>query len=111
MTTKVKKLPYPIVEVAWVDSEHDADWSTLTELKESQDHTLECRTAGFLVLEKDDRYVLATSIGMAKTDIEEQVSAYITIPKQAVLWIKGLPKKAQPKAAKEKIEETQSTTN
>ena len=100
---KTKKLPYPIVEVAWVDSEHDADWSTLSELVESQEHTLECRTVGFLVLEKDDRYVLATSIGMAKQDIEEQVSAYITIPKLAVLWIKGLPKK---KAVKAPVEET-----
>lgn len=95
---KIKKLPYPIVEISWVDSEHDADWSTLSELVESQEHTLECRTVGFLVLEKDDRYVLATSIGMAKADIEEQVSAYITIPKQAVLWIKGLLKKKAPKA-------------
>ena len=90
---KKKKLPCPIIEVAWVDSEHDAGWSTLTEVIEEQSKTLECRTCGFLIHEKDDRIVLATSVGMAVGDDDEQISAYLTIPKASILWIKGLPKK------------------
>lgn len=84
------KFLYPIVEVAWVDSEHDAEWSTLADVLENQEKTLECRSCGYLIHEKEDRIVLATSVGMAKDEDEEQISAYITIPKRSILWTKEL---------------------
>lgn len=90
---KKKRLPYPVIEVAWVDSEHEAEWNTLSEVLEAQEKTLECRSCGFLIADKEDRIVLATSVGMAKDEDEEQISAYLTIPKVSVLWVRGLPKK------------------
>lgn len=92
---KKAKFAYPVVEVIWVDSEHDAEWNTLSKVLEDNSKTLECRSCGFLIADKEDRVVLATSIGMAQGEDEEQVSAYLTIPKQAILWIKGLPKKKE----------------
>lgn len=93
------KFNYKVVEVLWEDSEHDADWNDLTKVLEDQG-SLECRSAGFLIADKEDRIVLATSVSADAEENEEQVSAYITIPKRAILWIKELKYKAP---AKKKI--------
>ena len=89
------KLPYPVVEVVWVDSEHDAGWNTLQEVLEENEKPLECHSVGYLILEKDDRVVLATSIGMAVGEDDNQVSAYLTIPKAAIIKMKGPRKKTR----------------
>lgn len=94
-----KKLPYPIVEVAWVDSEHDQGWNTLSAVLEEQEKTLECRSVGYLITERADRVVLATSVGMAIGDDDEQISAYLTIPKASILWMKGPTKRVSRKTA------------
>ena len=88
MTPKFKYRP---VEVVWVDSEHNSDWSTLEDVV-SDDTSMECRSCGYLVADKEDRVVLATSI-TASDEVEEQVSAYIVIPKAAISSIKELRKR------------------
>lgn len=98
------KFPYKIVDVCWEDSEHSADWSSLvTVLEEQENGTLECRSAGFLIADKEDRIILATSV-LSDSDREQQVSAYITIPKRSILWVKELKYKTP---AKKKIIVTQ----
>lgn len=101
MTSK-KKFPYPVVEVIWLDSEHEAEWNNLSDVLENQEKTLECRSCGYLIHQKEDRIVLATSVGMAKEEDEEQISAYLTIPKVSILSMKG-PKKKTQKAQHEKV--------
>ena len=96
------KFNYKVVEVLWVDSEHNAEWDNLTEVLESQG-SLNCRSAGFLIADKEDRIILATSVSDDAEENEEQVSAYITIPKQAILWIKELRHKAQKKRERNTI--------
>lgn len=95
---KSKKFKYKAVEVAWVDSEHNADWATLSEILEGQT-SLECRSIGYLIADKADRVVLATSVTASEEVEDDAVSAYITIPKQAILWIK----EQRPVATKKKI--------
>jgi hypothetical protein len=89
----VKKFPYKVAVVSWVDSEHHSDWDNLSEVLESQG-SLECLSAGFIIADKEDRIVLATSISADADENEEQVSAYITIPKRAILEVKELKYKA-----------------
>ena len=85
------KSKFKIVEVAWVDSEHESSWNSLTEILEANETgTLECRSAGFLISDKPDRIILATSVSLETEELENQVSAYITIPKQAILWMKDV---------------------
>lgn len=99
-----KKFPYPVVEVVWLDSEHEAEWNTLADVLENQEKTLECRSCGYLIHEKEDRIVLATSVGMAKDEDEEQISAYLTIPKVSILSMKG-QKRATKVPKKEPVNE------
>lgn len=87
-----KKYPFKIVEVGWVDSEHGAEWKELKDVLEEQEESLECRSCGYLVADKEDRIVLATSIS-AEADREETVSYYITIPKVSIMWQKELRRK------------------
>lgn len=91
-----KKFPYKVVDVSWVDSEHHSDWDNLSEVLEAQG-SLECRSTGFLIADKEDRIILATSVSADVPENEEQISAYITIPKRAILWVKELRYKAPAK--------------
>ena len=90
------KLKYRVVVVSWVDSEHHSDWDNLSEVLESQG-SLECLSAGFVIADNEDRIILATSISADAEENEEQVSAYITIPKRAILWVKELRPKSPAK--------------
>ena len=87
------KSSFKIIEVGWLDSEHHADWENLPEVLEEQETTsLECRSVGYLVADKEDRIILATSYTIEDSS-EAQVSYYITIPKPSIVWQKELRKK------------------
>lgn len=86
-----KKVGFKIVEILWVDSEHSADWSKLSDVLEDQG-SLECKSVGYLIADKEDRMILATSLSSDET-YEENVSAYLTIPRLAILSVKELRKK------------------
>ena len=105
MIQKIKKktFPYKAVEVIWLDSEHSSECDNLSDVLEANaEGSLECHSAGFLVADKPDRIILATSIATTHDDTnEEQVSAYITIPKVAIIEQNELSVK---KARKKKIE-------
>lgn len=85
-------IKFKIVEVFWVDSEHSSDWSKLEDVLEEQSGSLECRSVGYLVADKEDRIILATSVSNDE-DTEESISAYITIPKVSILSQKELRKR------------------
>ncbi len=88
------KPTFKMVQVTWVDSEHESSWDNLSEVLEANETaSLECLSCGFLVADKEDRVILATSISLANEHAEEQISAYITIPRQAIIDIKELRKK------------------
>lgn len=91
LTMESKRLPFKIIECSWQDSEHSADWGKLSDVLEEQG-TLECRSVGFLIADKEDRIILATSLS-ADEEYEDFVSSYITIPKLSILWTKELRKK------------------
>lgn len=94
LTTQANKIRFKIIEVAWVDSEHESAWDTLSEVLEANESgSLECRSCGFLIADTEDRIILATSISLEHQNAEEQISAYITIPKQSILWTKELRRK------------------
>ena len=83
-----KKPPYKLVQVLWIDSESSPDW---TELKSViQDDTLECVSVGFLLADKEDRIILAASLGLGRDEI---VASHVTIPKVAITEIHELRKK------------------
>lgn len=82
---------FKIVEVVWADSEHFADWSKLSDVLEDQG-SLDCKSVGYLIADKEDRMILATSISVDEI-YEESVSAYLTIPKAAISSVKELRKK------------------
>lgn len=86
------KTRFKIIECIWVDSEHNSDWSKLDDVLEEQSGSLECRSVGYLIADKDDRIILATSIS-ADESTEESVSAYITIPRVAIISIRELRKR------------------
>lgn len=98
MKTKTKA-KFRRVEVSWVDSEHNSDWSPLEAILEDQG-SLECLSLGYLIADKEDRIILATSLTAAE-DYEPLVSAYITIPKVCIVWMKDL----RPVTVKKKIEQ------
>lgn len=83
------KNPYKVVEVIWLDSETDSDWQTVTELLEYSE--LDCRTVGYLVADRDNSIIIASSIGLGRKDTS--VNSAITIPKAAILEIKDLRRK------------------
>lgn len=92
MPPKDKKPQYKMLEVVWVDSEHHADWSDIQEVLDESKGSLECQSLGYLILDAEDRLVLATSI-TSDEDTEKQISAYITIPKLCVVSTRELRKK------------------
>lgn len=83
---------YKIVECIWLDSDHHGDWEKLSDVLEDQEGNLECRSVGYLIADKEDRIILATSI-TNDDETEEQVSYYISIPKVAILSQKELRKR------------------
>lgn len=85
------KAKYPIVEVIWLDSDHNAAWEKLEDVLEDQ-AGLECRSCGYLVADKPDRVIIASSM-TADPDREEHISYYMAIPKAAVVSMKELRKK------------------
>lgn len=82
---------FKLVEILWLDSEQNAEWAKLEDVLADQG-SLECKSVGYLVADKEDRVVLASSISADET-YEEQVSHYITIPKASIQSIKELRKK------------------
>ena len=83
------KNPYKIVEVHWLDSEADPDWQTVEELLEYS--SLDCRTVGYLIADREDSIVIAGSVGLGRKD--NVVHSAITIPKAAISNIKELRRK------------------
>lgn len=86
------KSRFKIVEVNWVDSEHHADWEKISDVIEEQSGSLGCRSVGYLISDTEDRIILATSVSEDE-ETEEQVSAYITIPKICITSQKELRKR------------------
>ena len=84
---------FKIVEVLWLDSEHHSDWESLPSVLEEQETTsLECSSVGYLVAEKDDRIILATSFTIEE-ESETQISYFITIPRVAIVSQRELRKR------------------
>lgn len=91
------KSPYSIIEVVWVDSEAEQDWKPLAEVLEGP-KSLECRTVGYLLMETEDRLVLAGSVS-----IDKQIHGHMTIPKVAIKERKDwVTHKKVPRVKKEK---------
>lgn len=86
-----KKTQFKIIEVVWLDSDHNAEWARLEDVLEDQGG-LECRSCGYLVADKDDRIIIATSM-TADPDREEHISYYMAIPKAAIVSQKELRKR------------------
>jgi hypothetical protein len=82
---------FKIVEIIWLDSDHNAEWEKLEDVLADQGG-LECRTCGYLVADKEDRVIVATSM-TADPEREEHISYYIAIPKIAIVSMKELRKK------------------
>lgn len=89
--TQTKQKVFKIVEVLWLDSDHNGEWAKLEDVLEDQGG-LECRSCGYLVADKEDRVIIATSM-TADPDREEHISYYMAIPKAAVVSLKELRKK------------------
>lgn len=87
----VKKVSYKIVEIIWVDSDHSASWEKLEDVLEDQ-AGLECKSVGYLVADKEDRVIIASSM-TADPEREEHISYYMAIPRQAILSIREYRKK------------------
>ena len=66
---------YPLVELEWVDSATLAGWRAVS----TEHPVVSCFTAGYLVSEHDDRYVVAAAI-----DGEGECASVMVIPKVAV---------------------------
>lgn len=88
---QLKKPLYKTVEVTWLDSEQNASWEKLSDVLEDQG-TLDCKSVGYLIADKEDRIILASSMS-SDEEYEEHISHYITIPRAAVVSIKELRKK------------------
>lgn len=82
---------FKTIEVIWLDSEQSADWAKLEDVLADQG-SLECKSVGYLVADKEDRVILASSV-TADTTYEEHVSHYMVIPKASIQSIKELRKK------------------
>lgn len=98
----VKKSAFRLVEVLWEDSEQGADWGKLEDILTDQG-SLICRSAGYVVADKEDRIILASSITADET-YEEHISHYIVIPKSCIESTKELRPKSP---AKKKIVQEQ----
>jgi len=92
------KSAFRLVEVLWEDSEQGADWGKLEDILTDQG-SLSCRSVGYVVADKEDRIILASSITADET-YEEHVSHYIIIPKSCIKSVKELRPKSP---AKKKI--------
>lgn len=86
-----KKQTFKIVEILWEDSEQAAAWEKLEDVLNDQG-SLACKSVGYLIADKDDRVILASSMS-SDDEYEESVSHYITIPKSSILQMKDLRKK------------------
>lgn len=70
----------PIVEVVWIDSTATERWITLEEMNAAlDDDTLECRSAGYLLRDQDDRITILLSQSSCGN-----VANAITIPRSAI---------------------------
>lgn len=84
-------MKYPIVEVEWVDSHTETDWTNLKEAKEKAEHkdALTMLSSGYLVADELS-YVLVAgtiSIGIDEPDL---VNGTMQIPRSAVVKISPL---------------------
>lgn len=87
----VKKATYKIVEIIWVDSEHNAEWEKLEDVLDDQ-ASLECKSIGYLVADKEDRVILASTV-FDDPEREEHISYYITIPRASIVSVREYRKK------------------
>lgn len=82
----VKKLPYKLVQVSWVDISSDSSWRALDEvLKENLPR---CLSTGYLVSEKDDVIRLVSDFIFNDDGTIYECGSSTLIPKSVVQEIK-----------------------
>lgn len=77
-----------IVEIEWVDSNHNTGWTNVEAAAEFANTklSLTCKTTGYLLSETKDRISIVQSLSWRQDDEPpESVDAIMTIPKRAVI--------------------------
>lgn len=79
-----------IVHINWIDSGGDGRWLSREDVI-NQGGLAHCESVGFLIHEDEDKIMIAGSVN--KTPPNNDVHAYLAIPKVAVLSITDLRRK------------------
>lgn len=75
---------YPLVELVWEDTQGFSRWRSVKDLAEQEQLTSTIRSAGYLVIERDDVVVVCSAIDVENGD----VSSCDAIPRSAVREIR-----------------------
>lgn len=78
---------WPLVRIRWLDSHGWHGWNSLSAVKEQ--HSLECMSVGWMVIDEADRVTLVAHIQGADAD-NPQCDGHMTIPRPAIIEVQKL---------------------
>jgi hypothetical protein len=86
MSRAIKKIPYKVVHVYWIDIQSDSSWRSVEDVKE--DDLPRCLSTGFLISDDDEMIRIVSDFNFKDDGSIDECGNSTIIPKSVVQEIK-----------------------